>query len=249
MDARPALLILGTYHMGNPGRDVVNFVADDVLTPDRQAQILEVVQRLEAFQPTKIAVEVDPSRTEDLQRRYQAYRSGGRHLKRDEVEQIGFRLAKRLGHSRLYPVDWLRELPVAPETMDFMTFVERHGQSEWLDRAKRIAEQIHSELAEIQQKGTILDMLRYLNRPEVLRRSHQAYFWIARIGQADHYPGAEWVQYWYGRNLKIFVNLLRIAELPQDRILLVIGHGHAWLLRQFAQESGFFVVEDPLTYL
>jgi hypothetical protein len=33
--ARPAILIVGTYHMANPGRDVANMEADDVFSARR----------------------------------------------------------------------------------------------------------------------------------------------------------------------------------------------------------------------
>jgi len=32
-DPRPEILVLGTYHMANPGHDVHNMQADDVLSP------------------------------------------------------------------------------------------------------------------------------------------------------------------------------------------------------------------------
>ena len=32
------VMVLGTYHMGNPGRDLVNVRADDVTAPKRQAE-------------------------------------------------------------------------------------------------------------------------------------------------------------------------------------------------------------------
>ena len=34
-DARPEVLVLGTYHMSNPGHDVYNMQADDVLSARR----------------------------------------------------------------------------------------------------------------------------------------------------------------------------------------------------------------------
>jgi len=71
---------------------------------------------------------------------------------------------------------------------------------------------------------------------------------MPEFGKDDLYPGADWVQYWYGRNLKIFVNLTRITE-PGDRILLIIGAGHVWLVQQFAKESGYYILESPLKYL
>src|SRR5665647_2316095 len=54
---RAEVLILGTYHMANPGRDVFNMKADDVLSPKRQAEIGELLEVLKRFKPTKIAIE------------------------------------------------------------------------------------------------------------------------------------------------------------------------------------------------
>jgi hypothetical protein len=53
------LLILGSYHMDNPGLDAVNPEADDVLTPRRQAEIAALNAALLQFRPTKVAVEGD----------------------------------------------------------------------------------------------------------------------------------------------------------------------------------------------
>ena len=46
------------------------------------------------------------------------------------------------------------------------------------------------------------------------------------------FSGANWVAHsWYARNLKIVVNLTRITELEDERILLIIGGGHLGFLR------------------
>lgn len=57
--ARAQVLVLGVYHMANPGRDVFNMTADDVLAPKRQAEIAQLIEVLKRFQPTKIAIEAD----------------------------------------------------------------------------------------------------------------------------------------------------------------------------------------------
>jgi len=41
------VLLLGTYHMDNPGRDAVNVEADDVLSADRQSELEQLCDRLE----------------------------------------------------------------------------------------------------------------------------------------------------------------------------------------------------------
>jgi len=249
MAQKPTLLILGTYHMANPGQDLVNLEADDVLAPKRQREIEALVNRLKAFRPTKIAVEVDPQHQNELDERYRAYCEGRRQPDRSEVEQIGFRLAGALGHPRVYAVDWFRDEPIDPEEVDFLTFAKERGQQDVLDALFAEGERNTAKEKAILEQGTIVDLLRYINRPSTLRKGHRVYFTIARIGEGDRYPGAQWVQCWYGRNLKIFVNLTRLVGSPDERILLIIGAGHAYLLRQFARESGFFRVENPLDYL
>src|SRR5688572_30304171 len=53
----PTLLVLGSAHFANPGRDMVNTRVDNVLTEKRQAEIANVVDQLAAFRPTFIAIE------------------------------------------------------------------------------------------------------------------------------------------------------------------------------------------------
>ena len=82
------------------------------------------------------------------------------------------------------------------------------------------------------------------------RASQPAYIHDARIGLSDQYPGADWLAHiWYARNLKIFVNLTRITESTDDRILLIIGVGHVYLVQQFLEDSGDYIIESPLEYL
>lgn len=57
--AKPAILLLGTAHLENTDNGVLlNPVTDGILSPKRQADIIEVAKSLKKFQPTQIAVEV-----------------------------------------------------------------------------------------------------------------------------------------------------------------------------------------------
>ena len=51
--------MLGVSHMSNPGHDLFNTQADDILAPKRQGEIAELIAVLKKVQPTKIAVEAD----------------------------------------------------------------------------------------------------------------------------------------------------------------------------------------------
>lgn len=247
MRGKPRLLVLGSPHLANPGRDYVNAVLDDVLQPSRQQEIAALVYMLAAFRPTKIAVEVLSEDDEKLNEDYSQYLRGSFMLTRSEVHQIGFRLAVKLGHPRVYAVDWLGDPPAGLD-VDFEAFAREHGQAHLFEQALQAARNQAMEEERILAERGLVDLYRWMNRPETLLQYHRVYFTIAQIGAGKRYPGANWVGEWYGRNLRIFVNLTRITE-DGDRVLLIVGAGHAWLLRQFAQESGLYELEDPLKYL
>jgi hypothetical protein len=240
-DQQPTLLVLGTGHFNNPGRDLFNTKVDDVLAEARQAQISAVVEQLASFRPTHIAVEWPQKAQSKLDTRYREYKEGRYALGRQEEDQIGLRLAAKLGHARVYAVDWNEEPPGDWEHYDLFSYGESHGQKALIaairdpKRATGIIE------LGSQSIGT---WLLQLNRPEALAINHRHYFDWAMVGDHEQQPGANWVGAWYGRNLRIFNNLVRLTDRPQDRILVIYGQGHAYLLRQFATESGAFRLTD-----
>src|SRR5437879_8074508 len=81
-DARikPTLVVLGTYHMGTPGNNVVNGKVDDVSSPERQKQMMQLVERLKKFKPTKIVVECDLEDDAKTKEIYEQYLSGSYQL-------------------------------------------------------------------------------------------------------------------------------------------------------------------------
>lgn len=246
--AKPTLVVLGTYHMGNPGSNVVNPKVDDVAAPGRQRQIAELVGRLKKFRPTKIAVEIDLEDDAKTQELYNRYLSGGYQLTRNETDQIGFRLAKELGHKKVYCVDWSGFWD--DPSINYEKFAAKDAELDaFLKRVYRgLKEEVDADFEKLYPLP-ITDQLIVLNRPERIEKSHRVYFDLMRIGRGGEYVGAAYVAWWYRRNMVILTNIIRITESPDDRILVIYGEGHAKLLNQFAKESGFYHVESPLKYL
>ena len=258
---KPTIMILGSAHLANPGADVYNIKMDDVLASKRQGEVSELVRLLKAYQATKIAFEQDPSQDTELNANYQGYLNGTRELGRSEIDQIGFRLAKQVGHPKVYGVDywpWPDRNPFFPEgfdwgLIDYRKFAETHDQKHFLrppPQGKITKDRNGATWIEPEQYKSIVDLYIQLNEPEGRFTDHQAYLQSARVGLGDQYPGANWVSHsWYDRNLKIYVNLTRITESVDDRILLIIGAGHVYLIQQFLEESGDYIIESPLEYL
>ena len=250
MVKKPTIMILGSPHLAGWGGVEV----DDMRTPKRQAQLQQLTDQLVHFQPTKIAVEVDHLDTE-LQTEYDAYLKDDFQLERHEIHQVGFRLAKQMGHSKIYCVDywpWPDRHPLFPngfdwDLVDYNEFAKTHGQEHLLSLPSNkdaliTKENLVDEL--------IIDMYIRLNQPERIHLIHKEFLRYSRIGLGDEYPGANWLGYfWYPRNIKTFVNLTRITESADDRILLVIGAGHTYLIQQFLEDSEDYIIESPLKYL
>lgn len=258
---KPTIMILGSPHLANPGMDGINTKIDDVLAPKRQREIEQLVTQLKEFRPTKVALEIDERFDAETQADYQGYLNGTYELKRNEGNQIGFRLAKQMGHTKLYCVDyWPEHDPILEKIDDHLIdsdgFAETHNQKHLLDnfptfsKGKITKNEDGTTGIESEKYESIIDM--YMRRCdlEIIRGQQQAYLRMARIGLGDQYPGANWLAHiWYARNLKIFVNLTRITESANDRILLIIGAGHTFLVQQFLEDSDDYIVESPLKYL
>ena len=263
MMRKPTVMILGSSHLANPGADVYNTKIDDVLAPKRQAEIQQLIEQLARFKPTKIAVEVDARSDADLQTEYGAYLDRNLQLKRHEIHQIAFRLANQMGHPKVHCVDyfWTEQSPRIPESeidselMDYQQFAKIRNQEHLLPPIPTTDERVTPDedsttLIESEGYESLIGMYMRLNQSEGRRVDHQEYMRIARIGIDTQYPGAHWVIHnWYARNFKIFVNLTRITESADDRILLIIGAGHVFLVQQFLEDSGDYIVESPLDYL
>lgn len=204
---RPALLIVGVAHFANPGRDAINIKIDDVLAPKRQREIAELVDRLAAYKPTHVVVEWPIADQAELDKRYQDYRAGTYTLSRNEVDQLGLRLAAKLKLDRVNAEDWNEEPPGKEADYDFEAWTKTHGKEDALAAIfdQSVAEKQQALLA----RSTLTQYLCALNKPEERAFDHRHYFDIAMLGDATDNPGATWVGNWYARNLRIFANLVR----------------------------------------
>jgi hypothetical protein len=245
---RPALLVVGTPHFGNPGLDAANSAVPDVTASSHLREIEAVVASLAAFRPTHVAIEWPAAQQPDLDRLYADYRAGQHSLTADERQQIGFRLAARLDLARVHAIDWNDMPPGAESDYDYVAYAQAHAPKAL--RVHRRASQALAERETLLMACTpVSAWLRRVNGPETRLDMHRAYYRIARLGDAQRNPGAAWVGSWYARNLRILSNLVAIAPDPSGRIVAIYGAGHGYLLDQQARESGAFEVADTLSYL
>lgn len=232
------VLVLGVYHMANRGHDIYNLRADDVLTPKRQAEIAQLIDVLKKFHPTKIAVEADllgPSNptTTERPRQYADYLAGKRELSRDEIEQIGFRLAKELGHKTIYPVNADYDFPY----QRLLDYAKANDRSKEVDQIMGVFDFQVKMQGDFLSSHTILETLLYMNTDEKTAQDVGLYYRLAHLGEVGDWAGADLLSDWSRRNLRIYTNIVRLVDSPNERVLVIYGAGHlAWLRRDFSSD-------------
>lgn len=239
----PHVMILGTYHMGNPNQDVYNAESDDVRSPKRQKELAELVRLLARFRPTKILVEA-PYGSTKIEEQYRRYLAGTFELPSNEREQIAFPLAKLTG-ARIVPIDVSGAFDLDPVA----TAASTYGQTATLETVMNTGKVYVDELNAHIKTGTIVETLRWMNADARVDEGERLYLRAVAIGKGDNYAGATLTAGWHERNLKIFANIVRETSSPDERLLVVYGAGHAKLLTEFAMDSGMYVVERPSGYL
>jgi hypothetical protein len=225
--ARPEILVLGTYHMANPGHDIYNMRADDDLSPKRQQEIAQLIEVLKRFHPTKIAVEADVG-SKRVGTEYSDYLIGKYTLSRNEIDQIGYRLAKELGHRAVYPVDVDGDFPI----LRVINYAKANGRKEKFDAiGARTAARVKAQ-DDFLRSHTVLEMLEYMNSDSLVANDVAEYFAIVPFGEPWEYAGPDLLASWYQRNIRIYHNIVALIDSPSEKVLVIYGAGHLGWLRQ-----------------
>jgi hypothetical protein len=242
-------MLLGTYHFANPGHDVIKQDIDDVLKPERQAQVEELAKRLASWKPDVVAVEWPWSFNDSTQARYSAYRAGTLPPSRNEVVQIGFRVAAKLGHPAVYGIDDDSNL----DLNDSLRAIDARRPE-----FKRTRDSINALLQAAadstniwRKRTTIIQHLRALSTDDALHGGNSLGMfgsWLAE-GEDGNYGGATFLTDWYRRNMNMAHNLTRIVRPGTRRILVIVGNGHVPPLRNLLDEAPQFCPVSPLPLL
>ena len=236
------VMVLGTYHFTGGGQDLHNADVDDHLSAQRQREIDAVVARLAVFRPDRIMVELEPRHEAGFNAEYHAWLDGERALTVNERQQLGMKLAARLGHERLYAVDH-------QNGMDFEAMIgaaQAAGQSRLLEQFERFNAEVPAMMAQFEH-GPVRERLLAANSP-VIDEMHRLYLVLAQMGASENPVGAQQMGAWWERNLVIFSRAAGHAE-PGERIIVIYGSGHKTLLERFFDRAPGYVLVDPVAYL
>ncbi|MCG8410615.1 MAG: DUF5694 domain-containing protein [Bacteroidales bacterium] len=248
------VLTLGVFHFNFPNLDVQQISKSqqiNVLDKKYQKEIKLIVDKLSDFEPSIIVIEVDPKKQSQIDSLYKLYLQNKYKLKRDEEEQIGFRLAKKQNLKKLYCVnDWgdldhkIKNVLLSNDTSElkkFERYIANNPDKDKVSRPRHI----------FKTQGILKELIQ-LNNPENIKNSLGAYLtgpFKYEINEGDFFGTKFETGRWFSRNLKIFRNIQRINTKPSDRILVIFGAGHLNLLNVFFESSPEYKLVKTNDYL
>jgi len=233
------VMVLGTFHFNQ---------RSSMKSNENQAQVLEIVNKLTAFKPNKIAVEERVHKQRIVDERYRLFSTTGIidtntpwHI--NETVMIGFQTAIKCNINKVHAIDYMR--------LFFYDWPIKYAKRKYPALAEEIIQK-QKQFIELNSKNndeTLLDELRYLNSLEYISRLHNSdYLSLNQVGALTNYYGSKILTSWYRRNLGIFANLQSICN-SGDRVLVIYGAGHLSTLNAFIKEYDKMDFISPLEYL
>lgn len=249
--------LLGTFHFAQTDSTY------NVLDENHQKSIEDLCEIIANQKPDKIFVERQPEYEfqNKIDSLFNIYTKMSRPLKaRNEIYQVGFRAAKKLGHKKVYQCDHPGQYGrFNRATIDYAT---KNNQTDILE-AKRLGTVLRYDDTvdedSIMNSTSLLEYIQWINSPEVMTTSHASYLTnYPQIGSNDYYNydddftliGAELTADWYNRNIMIYSKMINQVEYGKDKsIFLLMGGDHIPIIKSFFDANPYFKVEETSRWL
>lgn len=224
------VMLIGTFHFKDAGKDVVKVEDFDVFSEQSQEFLKSFTHRLAQFKPTHVLLEYNPENEALMNQRYADYLSGGYELGANEIYQLGFRIAKHAGLDNVHSFDH-REVQWQAEAL--FEYAKQHDSPEM----KLLNEEIEKYTQEEQQarkSKSLQELLQRSNNDERDRLNMDLYLATNSIGVGDGYSGADSTASWWHRNFRMYANIQKFAK-PGERIIAIGGSGHMAILKNLLE--------------
>lgn len=260
--AKIKVYIVGTFHFDASAADLIRGKAVDMRTPQKQRELDELVSKLQKTQADKVFVEYQLKDQPHIDSTYALYRKTKLAPGNNEIYQLGYRLADKLNLGRVLCAD-------AQLGLDFdaaQAYAKQHGQEAILNgfmqvqpgdsTGQLIATRNRLRKVALPAGGvfpgaTLLAQFKVANSAAYDQANMDGYLLTgARIGGGNNYVGADIAGDYFKRNVRIYTNILRQVDVKHDKaIVLIIGAGHASLLKSILRYNSLFEVVEVLPLL
>lgn len=239
------VMLFGTFHFDDPGLDQVKNQKIDVMTEANQQALQRLTQRLaNDFRPTHVLLECDKANTDKLNQSLKAYMSDDFALPKNEIYQIGFRLAKAAGLEEVVCFD---EREVHWQGQSLIEHMKQHDPEAY-DSFQSLIGDVTTDMAHKHATLSLIDLLRDTNDAEQDRLNRSLYMLTNHVAAFDSYLGADAAASWWHRNFRMYANVQMVAK-PETRVFVLAGQGHTAILKKLLQDDAARVQESVADYL
>jgi hypothetical protein len=237
-------LLIGTFHYHNPGADVAQTKSFAILNESAQAELEQISEKIKAYQPDQVFVEWPYDEQQELDSLYQLYLNDTYFTNdslsdfyvKNEIFQLAFRVAKKVGLKSVQAVDYQHtDFPFD----SLMTVIESskqdHLQSQIEETITYFTEGFNSK---IKQGSTLMDLTYYLNSEELRKRSNEFHTQVPlKAGGKDNFVGAHLTAEWYRRNLFMWSLVEKSISNKDERIMLLLGASHIAMIKDLIDNN------------
>ncbi|MBC9796302.1 DUF5694 domain-containing protein [Sinomicrobium weinanense] len=246
-EEKKEVLLIGTFHYNNPGKDAAKTKSFDVLSEESQKELNQISKAIKEYSPDRVFVEWPHEEQAELDSLFQLYREGKYFLNsnlsdfylKNEIFQLAFRVAKDNDLKRVYAVDYTdTRFPFD----SLMTVIKENKQS---DLQKEIEKAIRSFTTDfdnkIEQGASLLEMTCFMNTAQLRQISNKFHTEIPLLaGDTDNFTGAYLISEWYRRNLYIWSLVQKNTTPDNKKVMLLMGASHVATIKEFIEKNNMW---------
>ena len=232
-DSLPKVFMVGMpFHFLYPNHDTFKIDKSqqvDILSPQKQKELKELLNYIAKFRPTKIAIE--GSAKWDAMAKYREYKAGKIKPQPDERYQIAFWLMDKFKLDTVYTADAgniVVDLYNSADSTKYKPYLDSLTKDYDYGVNDRYRAYYNYQTA-VELKFPLLQVFKNMNSPKVLQRYYGAYL-LGDFKLGDYRGADAMATKWYDRNLRIFRNIQKLTTSPKDRILIIFGMAHVAIL-------------------
>lgn len=224
---KPKILLVGSSHYHE-------LFKEDEPSKEFLKNLEKLRKSLITYNPTKICVEIEEKYQDQIDEFYQSY--DYKKFSKREAYDLGFNAGKQCELTTVHAVDWMEIDKNQNGISEAVDWAKVHD-SEFIDRLNNL-QSFHNSF---NTNEDIYEITLELNKPENFKHDQEMYGHMMLLGDTWD-VSIPWLTWWYKRNM-IMVNNITREIYADSRVIMIVGAGHLYILKQMLESSGKFEVQ------
>lgn len=223
---KPEIMIVGSQHYHEL---FINSEADESFLNHLDVLREELLQ----FHPTRVCIEQEEKIQDSINTYLNDYEPD--KFYKNKAYDIGFYISKKMKLNSVLAMDWMGENDDSNGIYNSYEWAKAND-----NQFIKILKEIQSLHSSISKLNNPYEMTVQLNKPETYKKDQLLYGQMMLLGD-DRRTSIPWLSWWYKRNM-IMVNNITKNLTRDDKIMVIVGSGHTYILKQLLEVSEKFNV-------